>query len=306
MEVLISIDCSKASQCVLDEVVARPWPPSTQFTVLHVVDVSRFEELPALLEDARSEGTALVQGAADQLRGAGLKVSTQLLSGTPRHAIASHAKQFGADLVMVGSHGRGAIARFLLGSVARGVLRTAPCSVEVVRPNGSGAPRSSHPLKILLATDGSEFSAAAAKSVASRPWPAGSAIKMLSVEELPIALPNQWSASSLSAIYPSSLVDELMENARTRAQEARTAAQAILAHSALRLAENGSAPVGDARLVILDQATEWGADLIVLGSHGRRGLDRLLMGSVSESVAIHAHCSVEVIRTAEHVGNGRS
>jgi nucleotide-binding universal stress UspA family protein len=46
----------------------------------------------------------------------------------------------------------------------------------------------------------------------------------------------------------------------------------------------------------VDLAKEWKADLIVLGSHGRRGMDRILMGSVSENVAIHAHCSVEVVR----------
>jgi nucleotide-binding universal stress UspA family protein len=53
---------------------------------------------------------------------------------------------------------------------------------------------------------------------------------------------------------------------------------------------------GDPKAVILDEAGQWGADLIVVGSHGWRGIDRLMMGSVSESVAMHAHCSVEVIR----------
>ena len=55
-------------------------------------------------------------------------------------------------------------------------------------------------------------------------------------------------------------------------------------------------PAGDARSTILDLAQAWPADLVVLGSHGRRGWDRFLMGSVAESVAVHAHCSVEVTR----------
>jgi nucleotide-binding universal stress UspA family protein len=62
----------------------------------------------------------------------------------------------------------------------------------------------------------------------------------------------------------------------------------VLSHHAM--------PAGEPRGVILDTAKTWGADLIVLGSHGRRGLDRLLLCSVSEAVAIHARCSVEVIR----------
>jgi nucleotide-binding universal stress UspA family protein len=55
-------------------------------------------------------------------------------------------------------------------------------------------------------------------------------------------------------------------------------------------------PVGEPRGLILDAAKSWQSDMIVLGSQGRSGLDRFLIGSVSEAVAVHAHCSVEVIR----------
>jgi nucleotide-binding universal stress UspA family protein len=55
---------------------------------------------------------------------------------------------------------------------------------------------------------------------------------------------------------------------------------------------------GDARQEILDSAAEWHSDVIVLGSHGRHGLDRFLLGSVSESVVRHATCSVDVVRPA--------
>ena len=55
-------------------------------------------------------------------------------------------------------------------------------------------------------------------------------------------------------------------------------------------------PVGDPRAVLLDEARAWGVDLIVLGSRGGHGFDRLVLGSVSESVALYADCSVEVIR----------
>jgi nucleotide-binding universal stress UspA family protein len=56
--------------------------------------------------------------------------------------------------------------------------------------------------------------------------------------------------------------------------------------------------MGGARWLILNEAREWGANLIALGSHGRRGMQRLLMGSVSEAVALHANCSVEITRAA--------
>jgi nucleotide-binding universal stress UspA family protein len=114
---------------------------------------------------------------------------------------------------------------------------------------------------------------------------------------LPAVLPNQMTATSLSAMYPASLLEELLAAARTHAEEAVENARTVLRRSNLRVVVEGNCyPLGDARMLILDEAKEWKADLIVLGSHGRRGLDRLLMGSVAESVAVHAHCSVEVIR----------
>jgi nucleotide-binding universal stress UspA family protein len=65
----------------------------------------------------------------------------------------------------------------------------------------------------------------------------------------------------------------------------------------MKVLDDQAIELGEPRTMILDTAKTWGADLIVLGSHGRRGMDRFLMGSVSEAVAIHAHCSVEVVRS---------
>jgi Universal stress protein family len=135
--------------------------------------------------------------------------------GSPRRVISAYAQKWAADLIVAGSHGHGPIGRFFLGSVAQGILRTASCSVEIVRdPAGSRAP-SSHPMKILVATDGSEYSLAAARSVAAWPWPVGTVFKILSVEEL-LSMPIPVEVSSLAAIYPESLLKELMTTARVR------------------------------------------------------------------------------------------
>lgn len=295
MKILLIIDSSQASQDVLAEAAARPWPSGSSFCVIHVVDLRNWAEVPALLEEAKKAGQALVKAAADQVSKAGHKTACEVLLGYPRSAISDYAKSWGADLVMAGSHGQGVVSRSLLGSVAQGILRTAPCSVEIVRRAGKGWPSSHRGMRVLLATDGSECSKAAAKSVAKRPWPAGSEFRVLSVVEL-IFLENQTAAFPLAAVYPPSLLDELMNNARSRAKEAVENAREIVKDAGLMVCHGEPAPLGDPRSVILDRASEWGADLIVVGSHGKRGLDRILMGSVSENVAIHAHCSVEVVR----------
>lgn len=295
MRILIAIDKSPASSYVVDEAATRPWPNGSQFSVIHVVDEGHFVGHAQLVENAKRDGGSLVKAAAERLSRAGHKPRTEVVEGNPRTRISDFAKQWKADLVMVGSQGQGALARFLLGSVAQGTLRMAPCSVEVVRPSATGKPASSHAMKILLATDGSEFSNAAAKSVAHQPWPAGSQIRILSVEELPV-FQYPADASPLSPVYPASLLQELQDLASKRAKEAVETARKILVAAGLKPLEVEAAPVGNARVFILEVAKEWAADLIVVGSHGRRGLDRLIMGSVSESVAIYAHCSVEVVR----------
>jgi nucleotide-binding universal stress UspA family protein len=113
-----------------------------------------------------------------------------------------------------------------------------------------------------------------------------------------VAVGNQMDASSLSAVYPASLLERLVTESKQRASSTVEAAKEILAKAGFGLYSGDSMPFGDPRSCILDVAKEWGADLIVLGSHGRRGLDRFLLGSVSETVAVHAPCSVRVVRSA--------
>jgi nucleotide-binding universal stress UspA family protein len=302
MKVLIAIDNSASSQTVLDEAINRPWTEDVKFCVLNIVNVLRFERLPALIEDATRASLSLVEEAAKRIRKAGFDVFPRTNPGHPRSDISCFAKEWGADLILVGSHGHGAVGRFLLGSVAQGVLRTAPCSVEIVRPAaGLSHDRS---MKVLFATDGSDSSEGAARAVADQPWPPGSLFKVVSVQEL-VPAGNHMDAASLSPVYPASLLERWTTEARERANAAVETAKETLRRAGLALDAGNATPFGEPRSVILDLAKEWDADLIVVGSHGRRGLDRFLLGSVSESVAIHAPCSVRVVRASQHP-NGSS
>ncbi|MGO9647399.1 MAG: universal stress protein [Terriglobales bacterium] len=294
MKVLLAIDSSPASEYVVNTAATRPWPSGTAFCVMSVVDLGRWEGRPAVVEDAKREAQSLVKSATEKLAQSGHEVCSEIQLGSPKKAIPEHAKRWGADLVMIGSHGKTALTRFLLGSVAQAVLRTSPCSVEIVRHSPASAPPS-QAMKILLASDGSRCSAKAALSVANRPWPAGSQISIVSVVQLLTPeIPN--TAAPLASEYPTSLLEHVWEEARTHAEEAVAEARKTLSATGLKVCERRATPVGEPRALILDDAEEWEADLIVLGSHGRHGWDRMLLGSVSESVALYAHCSVEVVR----------
>jgi nucleotide-binding universal stress UspA family protein len=138
-------------------------------------------------------------------------------------------------------------------------------------------------MKILLAIDDSKFSEAAAQAVIGRHRLQDLEVRVLHVAEPPTPL----------------MAPEMTEyvSPRESAEEAKT----LVAKSADALRSAGinvttTIIQGDPRSVIIDDAKAWGADLIVLGSRGRKGLERFLLGSVSEAVLRHAHCSVEIVR----------
>ncbi len=146
-------------------------------------------------------------------------------------------------------------------------------------------------MKILLAVDGSDFSDGAVNSVAQRPWPLNSEVKIISAVE-PVYLPtaDTW-------VLPENYYLEIERAAQEQAQSAiRSAVEQIQSSDVAKLAISTEIKDGLAKDVILEEAEKWGADLIVLGSHGYRGLKKFLLGSVSHAVATHAHCSVELVR----------
>jgi len=89
---------------------------------------------------------------------------------------------------------------------------------------------------------------------------------------------------------------KLSKASEAHAKEAVEQAAAVLRNSGLEVKTEVTEPQDSPARTILSSAELWQSDLVVMGSHGRRGFDRLVMGSVSESVAMHAHCSVEVVR----------
>jgi nucleotide-binding universal stress UspA family protein len=146
-------------------------------------------------------------------------------------------------------------------------------------------------MKILLATDGSDCSKAAVNSVADRPWPAGSVVKIVSAIEIPyVPTTEAW-------VLPDSYYNELEAAAKAQAEEAiKDAVERINRGKAAGVEVVTEIKSGSAKDVILDEAETWGADLIMIGSHGYSGWQRFLLGSVSQAVATHAHCSVEIAR----------
>ncbi|MFY9570974.1 MAG: universal stress protein [Blastocatellia bacterium] len=299
MKVLVAIDSSSLSEAVVSEVEERPWPPGAEVCVLTVIDLLAMASTIGYLEPfIKSENDAankLVESVAERLARRGLHTIALAVQGYPGTTIVEQAENWSADFIFVGSHGHTGFIRFLLGSIAKAVVQNASCSVEIVRHPGHEKSDSEHEkprqiddgIRIILATDGSNFSAAAARSIAERPWPAGSTVKVIGVIERPLAAAASWYAAGVVA-------ERLREQIVIRCEEAVAAAEKIIAGAGIKTATE--VLDGSPKKRIVDEAKAWDAHLIVVGSHGRRGLTRYLLGSVSEAVAMRAHCSVEVIR----------
>ena len=146
-------------------------------------------------------------------------------------------------------------------------------------------------MKILLAVDGSIYSAAAIEAVARRPWPPQSEVKVITAAETPI-IPGfePWTATP-------TYFEELEKAVREGAQSVIDAALPELSVTQDKTLKISSEILqGPPKRAIVEEADKWDADLIVMGSRGLGAWNRLLLGSVSNSVVQHAHCSVEVVR----------
>ena len=150
MKILLAIDGSPCSDTAVEEVVRRPWPPDTQVRIISVVEppgaltaepymgvAGYFEEVERL---KRQQAEEVLTRAAAALRGgagtAQLGLVTEALTGSPKRTIVEEAERWGADLIVVGSHGYHTWERMLLGSVSQSVAAHARCSVLIVRCTG--------------------------------------------------------------------------------------------------------------------------------------------------------------------------
>jgi nucleotide-binding universal stress UspA family protein len=289
MKILLAIDSSSASDAAVREIASRPWPAGSTIEVLTVTEGAHlWVPAPDVDNEIARRATDYVDQIAEELRTTGLAVTSLVLPGDPKAVIVDHAEKTGVDLVVVGSHGHSALEQFVLGSVARAVVRFACCGAEIVR---AGNRKTGDPMRVLLATDGSESAQLAALSVAERPWPARTEVRILSVVEF--SLP--WQAT-IEPPLDTTQMESLREHAMKRAQDAILSAEQPISDAGLKTEESVSVLVAAPKEIILEEAKEWDADLIVIGSHGHSGITRFLLGSVSEAIATHAKCSVEVIR----------
>ena len=203
-------------------------------------------------------------------------IKTVCEEGETHERLVDLADAENADIIVMGRRGRSGFERALVGSVTARVIGYSQRDVLVV-PNGTSIGWK----KILFATDGSKYSTLAAEKAVAFAKSYGGELVVLSVVDVP---------AELYAEAPKA-VEDLIRKAREYTAAVKEQAKASGVGSESFIGE------GEAYEAVVKVAKEQAADVIVLGSHGRTGLRRLLMGSVTEKVIGYAPCPVLVVKT---------
>jgi nucleotide-binding universal stress UspA family protein len=221
-------------------------------------------------------GEALLAQAASLAKREGVLVKAVLEEGETHERLVDLAEAENCGVIVMGRSGMSALQRALIGSVTARVIGHSRRDILVV-PRGTGIGWKN----ILLATDGSKNSDEAAEKAIVFARAYGGRIGIVSVVDLP---------DELYAEAPS-LVEKLVKKAREYVDKVQTMAAVAAVETETYVRE------GQSHRIIVALAGDIQADLIVMGSHGRSGIKRLLMGSVTEKVIGHAPCPVLVVKT---------
>jgi nucleotide-binding universal stress UspA family protein len=317
MRVLIGYDGSSCAEAALDDLQRSGLPSEAEALLLSVTEISLPPPPPSsyeIVEQARAlhvpadikrvyakaspaiqEAQSLSERAAVRLRAnfPGWELAAEASVGSPVRELVTKADEWKPDLMVVGSHGRSAVARLVLGSVSQGVLTYARCSVRVARGR---VEEPDTPVRIVIGVDGSPASAAAVREVESRVWPLKSEVHIIAAND------------PLTPTFVGRFIPPVAKIIEETNQADREWLKKILENSSQRLRQSElkvSTEIreGDPKRVLVDAAEEWGADCIFIGSIGfGNPFERFVLGSVSAAVAARAHCSVEVVRPRERNG----
>jgi nucleotide-binding universal stress UspA family protein len=291
MRVLLALDGSPASDAARRLVASLPWPEGTFIHVVGAIApmIEAFTGFPGeagLIVDVEPPSTgglkAILDEACESLEAPGRIVRRSIVSGRPASVIVDEATALSAELVVVGSRGRGPMRSMVLGSVSAEVVDHAPCPVLVVR----------QPVvtSILFATDGSASARGALEFLAAARYLGDRPVQVLSVGQRP------GTATPIEALYDSARPVVYRDSVVDREHVEAKAAHAVQVLRAAGHPASWTIAAGDPAHEIVEAAMGFRSDLIVVGSRGNTGFDRLLLGSVARNVLLHSSASVLIVR----------
>lgn len=278
-KILVAVDGSETSLHALEESFKLAQNEGSWITAVSVIpaytgdlDLVAVGNIMAAMRKPCDEALGKAKELAEKHK---VLVKTVCEEGEPYEKIIDLAQAENCDLIVMGRRGLRRLERVLVGSVTARVIGYSPIDVLVVpRDTNVGFK------KVLIATDGSKYSNSAEKKAIDFAKSYGGEVTVISV----VDVPTEFYAESPKT------VEELVNKARGYVEDVKKEAESEGVKAATIVKE------GEAYRVITETAKETGAGIIVMGSHGRTGIKRLLMGSVTEKVIGHTPCPVLVVK----------
>lgn len=306
MKILIGYDGSEGADAVLGDLKRAGLASDADVLVMTLADVfvpPPIDEevdnifpmyIPEGVRHAHKRAQQKLEQASALAKTASEKVKTLFPSwhvehdaqaDSPAWALIRTADHWKPNLIIMGARGHSVLGgRLILGSISQRVLYEARCSVRIARESRKSEDA---PIRVLIGVDQSADSNAAVDAVCSRQWPKGTEVALLAVVDTVMAIdPTERLATKWIEVGEGKNWEQVREIFEPAAQKLRDAGF----HAEVLIRRGNPADQ------IVQEADTWGADCIFLGARGTRGIDRLLLGSVSAAVSARAHCSVEVVR----------
>ncbi len=263
--------------------VSDLWVPPVRSSFETVEKIISSDRAAAVLAHAEEEASRSLERAGELAEEAARRlrrdfpewdVRAEVAVGTPAQELIQKADRRRADLLVVGSHGRSALGRLVLGSVSQKVAGEARCSVRVARRDAQAG---DSPVRIIVGADGSPGANDAVRAVASRPWPEDSKIRLLTALKFT-------KTDSAAAERQLLEVRDIQQAAGERLRGTGAEVSQVVRR-------------GEAKDILIEEAKSWGADCIFVGSRGPGdGLTRYQLGGVTNALVKDAPCSVEIVR----------
>lgn len=281
--IVLAYDDSRFSRAALVETLHYAQQHGSKVTIVHAVffDSEEFSISPGRIDERLQRGRDACERAVDEYsRGFDVDINYLIRQGEPHEVITTVADELGADLIAMGTHGRKGVRKMFMGSVTASVIAEAPCDVLVVKKECEECNGEYH--NVLVPFDNSELSRKAVIRVG--------------------AIANSHEMAT-TILYVIPRYEEMIGFMRTESVEERMRDEAdkiVLAGEKIAsdngISANTAVEEGSAAEEIIAKARGLGSDLIVLGSHGWRGLDRTILGSTAERVITFSPVPVLVVR----------
>ncbi len=283
--ILLSTDDSEYSEGAIREAIKLAKKCSSRLAAILVIETNpEFETLaPQVLEKAERVAREHLEAVKDRAKKDGVDCETIVREGEDSYkCIVDEAIKSKSTMIVMGRRGRTGLKRLMMGSVTARVIGYAPCTVLVVPKAAQFECRN-----ILIASDGSKYGDAAAVEAIMMAKQCESSLTVLSV------VPSE-------SISPMDIVASQMQRDLIAEQEYQAAERNVKkirdAADKEGVKANGLVLGGKPAETIIQTAKGKNADLIVLGSHGRTGVEKLLMGSVAERVIVLSSSAVLVVK----------